>query len=146
MILADTNILSTFAKIGELPLLISLFKEDRIGVVPAVHEELQNGLSKGYSALKDAIELIHQAGIDLVALEPQEILEKGDLPRSFDEGERETIAVALSRGWTVLTNETLVKNWCKKAGIQYCDLPGILRAFWRENLLSKEQVSNFIEQ
>lgn len=67
--LSDTNILSTFAKIRELPLLIRLFGDDRIGIVPAVHEELQNGLSKGYVALKAVIELVQQCQIDLLTKE-----------------------------------------------------------------------------
>ncbi len=75
-----------------------------------------------------------------------ETLEKGALPRSFDEGERETIAVAKPRGYTILTNERLVKNWCKIAGITYWDLPGILRALWRTNLLPKEQVRRLITE
>jgi predicted nucleic acid-binding protein len=40
VVLADPNILSTFAKIGELSLLVRLFAEEGIGVVPAVYEEL----------------------------------------------------------------------------------------------------------
>ena len=44
MVLADTNILSTFAKINELSLLRRLFVEEGIGVVPAVYEELHNGM------------------------------------------------------------------------------------------------------
>ena len=37
MLLADTNILSTFAKIDQAPLLLQLFAAQRIGVVPAVY-------------------------------------------------------------------------------------------------------------
>ena len=52
MVLADTNILSTFAKISALSLLRQLFTEEGLGVVPAVYEELHNGLNKGYVALQ----------------------------------------------------------------------------------------------
>jgi predicted nucleic acid-binding protein len=76
----------------------------------------------------------------------EEALEKGALPPSFDEGERETIAVAKSRDYEILTNERLVKNWCRQAGFTYWDLPGILRALWRTNLLTKEQVRRLIMQ
>ncbi|MGH8069694.1 MAG: hypothetical protein ACRERE_31520 [Candidatus Entotheonellia bacterium] len=146
MVLSDTNILSTFTKIGELPLLMRLFADDGIGVVPAVYEELHNGVSKGYVALKAALEAIQRRQIGLVMPTAAETLEKGALPRSFDEGERETIAVAKPRGYTILTNERLVKNWCKIAGITYWDLPGILRALWRTNLLPKEQVRRLITE
>lgn len=146
MILADTNILSTFAKIGALPLLMQLFAEEGIRVVPAVYEALHQGVSKGYVALQAAIELIQSRQIELVTPNAEETLGKSALPASFDAGEREMIAVAKARGAKVLTNERLVKNWCQQAGIQYWDLPGILRALWRTHLLTKEQVRSLVVQ
>jgi predicted nucleic acid-binding protein len=144
VVLSDTNILSTFAKISELPLLTRLFADEGIGVVPAVYEELHNGVSKGYVALQAAIQLILHGQIALVIPTAEETLEKGALPRSFDEGEREMIAVAKSRGYMILTNEKLVKNWCQRAEVAYWDLAGILRALWRTNLLMKEQVRRLV--
>lgn len=146
MILSDTNILSTFAKINRLSLLAQLFERAQIGVVPAVYTELQTGVSSGYVALQAAIALIQQGQIALLTPTAQEIFEKDSLPDSFDAGERETLAVAKSRGCQVLTNETRVKNWCNRAGIGYWDLPGILRALWRMNLLTKEQVRELMAQ
>jgi predicted nucleic acid-binding protein len=146
MILSDTNILSTFAKIDQLSLLLRLFASDQIGVVPAVYEELQEGVSKGYVLLQAVVELVQQGHIALLVPSAQEVFEKDALPSSFDAGERETMAVARSRGFRILTNETHVKNWCKRTGIGYWDLPGVLRALWRTNLLTKEQVQGLIEQ
>jgi predicted nucleic acid-binding protein len=146
VVLADTNILSTFAKIGSLPLLMRLFAEEGIGVVPAVYEELHHGVNKGYVALQAAIELIQRRQIALVVPNAEETLGKSALPPNFDAGERETIAVARARGVKVLTNERLVKNWCQQAGIQYWDLPGILRALWRTRLRTKGQVRSLVTQ
>ncbi|MBI4596591.1 MAG: hypothetical protein HY730_09505 [Candidatus Tectomicrobia bacterium] len=146
MILSDTNILSTFAKIQELCLLVRLFGGERIGIVPAVFEELQNGVTEGYVALKPVIENIEKSQIDLVLPGTDEILEKATLPKSFDEGERETIAVAKSRAYAILTNERLIKNWCNKAGIKCFDLPAILSALWRTELLTKEGVQELCRQ
>jgi predicted nucleic acid-binding protein len=146
VVLADTNILSTFAKIGALPLLMRLFAEEGIGVVPAVYEELHHGVNKGYVALQAAIKLIQRRQIALVVPNAEETLGKSALPATFDAGERETIAVARARGIKVLTNERLVKNWCQQAGIQYWDLPGILRALWRTHLRTKEQVRGLVTQ
>lgn len=60
MVLADTNILFTFAKINQLPLLLRLFGDARVGVVPAVYEECEDGVSKGYTVLRDVVSLIKQ--------------------------------------------------------------------------------------
>jgi predicted nucleic acid-binding protein len=146
VVLVDTNILSTFAKINELSLLRRLFVAEGIEVVPAVYEELHQGVSRGYVVLQAALELIQHRHIELVVPTAEEILEKSALPPSFDAGERETIAVAKVRGAGILTNERLVKNWCQQAGIQYWDLPGILRALWRVHLLTKEQVRSLVIQ
>jgi predicted nucleic acid-binding protein len=146
MLLADTNILSTFAKINQLLLLLRLFGDDRLGVAPIVYEEFQAGVSKGYADLQVVVRLVQQEQIDLVVPTAQEVFQKDALPASFDAGERETLAVARSRGYAILTNETRVKNWCKRERIEYWDLPGILRALWRTNLLQKEQLRSLIIQ
>lgn len=146
MLLADTNILSTFAKIDQLQLLLQLFSATRIGVVPAVYEEFQTGLKKGYNDLRAIVKLIQQGRIDLAIPTAQEVFQKDVLPASFDAGERETLAVAKSRGYAVLTNEIQIKNWCKRERIECWDLPGLLRALWRTNLTSREQVRSLIDQ
>jgi predicted nucleic acid-binding protein len=146
MILCDTNILSTFAKIGQLGLLLQLFADDEIALVPAVYEELQEGIRRGYVSLEAASAHIQRGSMTILAPNAQEIFDKDALPRSFDAGERETIAVAKSRGYSILTNETQVKNWCKRIGIEYWDLPQVLRALWRTSLLAKEQVRELVGQ
>ena len=114
MLLADTNILSTFAKIDQLTLLFRLFDTQRIGVVPAVYAEFQAGVNKGYQDLQAVVKLIQQGRIDLATPTAQEIFQESALPVSFDVGERETLAVAKSRGYPILTNENQIKNWCKR--------------------------------
>jgi predicted nucleic acid-binding protein len=146
VVLADTNILSTFAKISQLLLLLRLFADDRMGMVPAVYEEFQAGVTMGYADLQAVIQLVQQGQIELVAPDRREIFQKDVLPASLDAGERETLTVAKSRGYAILTNETQVKNWCKREGIEYLDLPGVLRALWRTNLVPKEQAQGLIDQ
>lgn len=146
MILCDTNILSTFAKIDQLGLLLQLFSDDEMAVVPAVYEELQEGIRRGYVPLEAASAHIQRGSMTILTPNAQEIFDKDALPRSFDAGERETIAVAKSRGYSILTNETHVKNWCERMGLAYWDLPRILRALWRTDLLTKEQVRELVEQ
>jgi len=146
MLLADTNILSTFAKINQLTLLFRLFGDERIGVVPAVYSEFQAGVNKGYVYLQAVTKLIQQGRIDLAALTAQEVFEANALPTSFDAGERETLAVAKSRGCSILTHEKQIKNWCKREQIVYWDLPGLLRALWRTNVISRELVRSLIDQ
>ena len=146
MLLAETNILSTFAKIDQLSLLFRLFDNQRVGGVPAVYAEFQAGVNKGYADLQGVVKLIQEGRIDLVMPTVQEVFQKDALPTSFDAGELETLAVAKSRGYTILTNETQIKNWCKRERVEYWDLPGLLRALWRTNVASMELVRSLIDQ
>ena len=146
MVLADTNILSTFAKIHHLPLLLQLFVNEHVGVVPAVYAEFQGGVDRGYADLQAVIELVKQGHIELVVPTAREIFDKDSMPDSFDAGERETLVVARAHKYTVLTHETHVKNWCKCEQIAYLDLPGILRALWKTNLVSQELVQALIDE
>lgn len=110
MLLVDTNIFSTLAKIGKLDLLFRVFEQEEIGIVPAVYEEIHTGVEKGYSSLQSILDLVQQGRIHLIPLSGEELIAKTSPPRSFDEGEREIAAVAKQRQWPVLTNEKLVKN------------------------------------
>jgi len=144
LLLADTNILSTLAKINQLSLLFQLFHDERIGVVVAVYEECVEGVNRGYAALQSVIGLIGEGRIELVLPTANETFAKADLPPSFDAGERETITVASSRSNEILTNERHVRNWCHRSGIGCWDLSGILRALWRDGILNKQQVRDLM--
>lgn len=146
MVLADTNILSTFAKINQVALLFRLLAPDRIGIVSAVYTELSVGVDRGYKDLQAIVDLVRQGQIVLVAPDTDEIMQKAGLPAAFDAGERETLTVARARAYAVLTNENQVKHWCERQRLTYLDLPGILRALWKTKLLSQEQVQSLIEQ
>ena len=146
MLLADTNILSTLAKVNQLSLLFQLFPDERLGVVVTVYEECVEGVNRGYAALQSVIDLIREDQIELVSPTANETLAKADLPLSFDAGERETIAVASSRSNQILTNERHVRNWCHRSGIDCWDLSGILRALWREGILTKQEVRDLMAE
>lgn len=146
MLLVDTNIFSTLAKIGKLDLLLRLFEQKEIGIVPAVYEEVNTGVEKGYSTLQSILDLVTQGRIYLVPLSEEELVAKTSLPRPFDEGEREIGAVAKQRQWPVLTNEKLVKNWCRREGLPCLDLPAFLRSLWRTGIVTKEEVESLIKE
>lgn len=145
MIIVDNNILSTFAKIGRLNILFQLFPQTKIGIVPAVYNELRIGVRKGHVQLKQVMEMVQQKSIRLITLTEAEIFLKPTLPVSFDEGELESVAVCKSRKVTFLTNEKSVKNWCIKEDIKYADLPDLLRACWQSTVMSKKEVKSLIE-
>ena len=62
----DTNILSTFARVGEPELLFDLFKRSELALTPAVLEELNEALAHGCVWLEHVTRLLAQGRLEVV--------------------------------------------------------------------------------
>ena len=62
MILLDTNILSTFAKIERLELLFSVFNTRKLFISPNVFNELIDARRLGYKHVESIFDLIREGG------------------------------------------------------------------------------------
>jgi predicted nucleic acid-binding protein len=144
MILADTNILGTLARVKRIELLLDLFGQDEIGVCPAVYAELLAGMREGREFLQPAVDLVEKGRIKLVALTADEILGRQKLPTSLDSGEAESITVCQTRGAAFLTNDRRARNFCLDQGIEVFDLIDMLRALWKLRVCSKQQVRQLV--
>jgi len=133
VILVDTNILSTFARVDELELLFVLFPRSPLGVTPAALEEISQAVAQGCEWLRQVLELRRSGRLELAELVTAETLAVHALPGSLGAGEREAIAVCKARGWTFLSNDKRARNFCRAEGIPVYDLVGLLRALceWR---------------
>ena len=148
MIVADTNIVSTFARVGALPLLGRLLESDRLHITSGTYHELRKAVEAGCAFLEPILAAISPEGdFDLVELTRAEILAVKDLPDSLGAGEAESIAVCLHRpGTRLLSNDKRARNYCRERGIPCLDLPTILRAFWVRKVLNKKKVKELIRQ
>jgi predicted nucleic acid-binding protein len=146
MIVADTNILSTFARVGASDLLRQLCQSDRLHVTPATFNELRRAVEVGCEFLGPTLEAIRiGTELDLVELRREEVLALNDLPRSLGAGEAESIAVCLRRAGTrLLTNDKRARNFCREHSIPCLDLPAILRGLWVRQVVSKERVRQLL--
>ena len=144
MILVDTNILGTLARVERLELLLDLFGQDEIGVCQAVYAELLAGTREGREFLQPAVNLVEEGRIKLVALTADEILGRQKLPSSLDSGEAESITVCQTRGAALLTNDRRARNFCLDEGIEVFDLIDMLRALWKLRVCSKQEVSQLV--
>src|SRR5438067_13633830 len=105
MITPDTNILSTFARIDALDLLFVLFAKDEISIVPAVYAEVVAGVNEGHLFLHGVIQLVAKGRLKLLALTPEEVVQRLQLPPTLNAGEAESITVCRSRGAAFVTND-----------------------------------------
>jgi len=145
MILVDTNILSTFGKVGRIKLLFDLF-QTKLSVSSNVFYEISIAYEKGYFFAESVLDCIKNEKIDVVAVNQDDLPYMLGLPKSFGPGERDSIAMCKSRGYVFLSNEKKVYNYCKKHGIQCLLLPHILKSLWKENILDKEDVEELITE
>ena len=148
MILADTNIISTFARVGALPLVRRLLEVEHLHIVPATYNELRKALEVGCAFLDPVLAGIASGGdLDLVELSRKEVLAVKDLPRTLGAGEAESISVCLHRpGMRLLTNDKRARNFSRERGIRCLDLADVLRALCVRKVLSKKKVTELIRQ
>lgn len=144
MILVDTSILSTFARVGQLALLLRLFPKDALGVPPAVYDEVMDAVRLGYSFLEEAADMVQSGHLQIVPLTPSEVAAKQNLSSSFGAGDVECIILCQTRGDTLLTNDRRVRNFCRAEGCTAFDLPQLLRALWENKILSKRRVRRLV--
>ena len=140
MILADTNILGTFARVDAVDLLFDLFSQDEIGVSPAVYAELLAGVREGRRFLQTAVDLVESGRLKLLALTADDVVHRLKLPSALDNGEAESITLCQTRGAAFLTNDRRARNFCVTEGIEVFDLIDILRALWKLRICSKRKV------
>ncbi len=129
MTLADTNIVSTYARVARWRSSGNWWV-DRLQVTQATYHELRKAVEAGCDFLEPILAGIQSDGeLALIALTETEILSVKDLPTSLGAGEAEAIAVCLNRpGTRLLTNDRRARNYCGEHGIPCLDLPSCLRA------------------
>jgi len=144
MIVCDTNILSTFARVGALKLLFKTFLTHEFIIPGAVYEEILEAKRSGLAFLHSGLALVDSGQIHLLSLTPEEERLKSTLPDSFGPGEAESIAICIRRKAIFLTNDKRARNYCQKNGIEVYDLILLLRALWRKKVVSQQKVQKIM--
>lgn len=146
MIIADTNILSTFARIRRLDLLFSVVETETFDLPPAVIKELKVGLHKGLDFLQPIADgLTGGAGFFAIELTADEKNLSDTLPSSLNAGEPEAIAVCAKRvGSKLLTNDKRAHTYCLTNRIPSLNLKLILRRLWLAGHCTKEEVRSLM--
>lgn len=129
MIVVDTNLLSTFARIRRLDLLSLVAATRTLFLTPAVVKELKMGLQKGFDFLQPVVDGLTSGNeFQAVTLTEEEKSFTDLLPGSLNAGEKESIAVCVLRaGGKLLTNDKRAHNYCREHHIPSLDLKLILR-------------------
>jgi len=144
MIVCDTNILSTFARVGILDLLFQLFPRHDFVIPPAVYTEINAAIQRGLLFLEMVLTQVDIGKIRLSTLTPEEEFERRELPASFGLGEAACVAICIRQSAIFLSNDKRVRNYCQGRGIEVYDLMRLLRALWENKIVSKQKVHKIV--
>lgn len=140
--ISDTDILSTFGKVGRADLLQRLFLN--IYASPAVYRELMTVEQLGLTwvtPVKEAVELL-----SLAEKHTKEVEQLATAHPQLGSGEVETFVLAKAHHLICLTNDRQAKRVCHALGLSYLDLEEILRALKLNGVLTREALEQLIEQ
>lgn len=143
MIIFDTDILSTFAKINKLKLLFAIFSGNELAYAPSVRTDLENAEKEGHRFVKH----IFNEEFKLVRLSDGEsnlIKIIAAKRKGLHLGELESLAVCKSRGCVFVTNDITARKTAYNLGVECLGLSDILKSLITENILAKENVHELI--
>jgi predicted nucleic acid-binding protein len=146
LVFVDTDVLSIFAKIQQLPLLFAVFNQERLHIALAVENEVKMGALKGFHVAQDITVLLTQKQIQTHRPLPIDDAFLKSLPYTLAAGERESMAICKRFDAVFASNERRVKHHCQANGIRCINLAEILRSFWKLEILSKTDVRQIITE
>lgn len=140
IVISDTNILSSFAAAEALSLLQQLFAQAQIAIPPSVRQELQAGLERGKAHLDVVLQAIASGQILVLALSREEVQQLDGFPARLNLGEREAIALTVTRRATLLSNDRRAINYCRQQQVRVVSLVDLLRLLWVRQVVRQDEV------
>nr|AGF93347.1 nucleic acid binding protein [uncultured organism] len=144
MILVDTNILSTFAKVDSLDLLRKMF--GKMHISPNVFEEVKRAEELGYPHAENILAWVRDDIISIACPNESEIELMDKVPSSFGRGERDCVAMAMKRDALIVTNERKVLNYCEENDLAHVRLNTILRELCKKEIMKEKEVRFLINK
>ena len=132
----DTVVLSNFTLAGRLDVLIRRYGK-RAHLTQEVLGEISDGVAAGYAALRAVEDAV--AARDLSSAKPLTVEERplfGDLLRPLSSGEASCLALAISRGLTLVTDDLAARQLAQERNVRLTGTVGILLALVRDGSLS----------
>ncbi len=140
-VVIDTDILSTFVKVGKTGLLHRLFPKSRILLCPAVHSEISRAVKLG---IVDSVPASFSR-IELATSEKRLAQEIGERV-ALGAADIECLAVAKNRRCLMLTNNRQAANEASSLGVELLSLPLVLRELRRSGMLSKAATAKLVDE
>ncbi len=142
MIIFDTNILSMFAKIDRLDLLLKL--SDEIIIVPEIRRELSVPLEYGKSWAEKILNISKTVYPDE---EEQKLFEEFlSETRRLGSGELQALAVCKIKYYIFCSFDRVALNFARRKGIKCMNLHDIFRELLRKDVLKIEDIVDLLRE
>jgi predicted nucleic acid-binding protein len=127
MIVADTNILSSFLKVDALDSLRQALHVSQLIVPSAVWLELEAAVTQGHISASEWQTLLNSQSIQPMTLTEAEQAQTEQLPFSLGTGEKEAIVLTKRLSATFFSNDRRALSYCRAQRIPCADLYAVLR-------------------
>jgi len=142
VIVFDTDILSMFAKVDEVYLLMQLFGNKAV-MTPKIRDEISAPLEYGYTFPFKVLSTIKTVPLSKEAIEEYIRFQRN---LNLGKGELEAIAYSKTEKCLFATNDERAREFAKSEGIQVLSLQAILKALWKKKLKSKGEVKQILDR
>ena len=142
MFILDTDILSIFAKAGEIPLLHELFGDD-MGMTPAVMHEIAAPIDYGYEFPYAVINTIKSVQMNNEAIAHHHIISQN---KKLGKGECEAIAYCKSTSSLFITNDRKARETAIQFQVTVISLPALLRMLILKKIRTKDEVRTLLNK
>lgn len=135
----DTNVLSLFAKISRLDVLVQI-AVGPLYLTPTIQRELETGLDNGVKYLVDALRLLHAGKLQVMPLNEIDRQFMRTLPNKLADGEAEAIALCRRVNLTLISHDRKAINYCQREGINAIRLISLVEQLKKVSLLTEAEI------
>ncbi|MCB9432781.1 MAG: DUF3368 domain-containing protein [Ardenticatenaceae bacterium] len=137
--LLDNTVLSNFALVKRLPLLVQVFGK-HLATTPYVVQEYEDGVRRG------RVPPISFDWIAVLPLTRDELTQMTHLQQQVDAGEASCLAVALGRQGIVLSDDRNARQVAGQIGVAISGTLGVLVRLIKVGVLSLEEANRLLAQ
>lgn len=135
----DTNVVTRFARINRLDLLLHL-SVGYVYITPAIQRELETGLDNGVKYLTDVVQWIRTGKLPVLSLTQIDRQFMRALPRKFGDGEAQAIALCRRINFTFVSHDSRAIDYCKHERISSIRLTNLVKHLKKANLLAEDEI------
>lgn len=142
-VLIDTTVLSNLAAVERLDLLNLL--PEPCYLASAVYDEIQQGVTEGYTFLAQVDLALDSQQLLLTTLENEtELRQYRETPNKLQHGEAMSLAIVHCRGWRLLTDDRAARVYAESLKVAFSGTLGLLCYAVRKGVTTIDEANTLL--